>query len=60
MNHPLRRFDYGQMRELARRAGCSASHLVNIRQGRKNPSLRLAKKLAKITDTRVERWDYPR
>lgn len=58
--HPFDRTDFAGLRVLADKAGCSVSHLCNIKAGRKLPSLPLARKLAKAMRIRAERFDYPR
>lgn len=49
--HPLAPMlpNHAAVCDLAARAGCSASHIMNIRAGRKSASLALAARLAKET-----------
>ena len=49
--HPLTPFVTS---DLAERVGCSVHHLRNIRDGRKSPSIGLAKRLADATGIRME------
>ena len=49
--HPLAKFlpSYRACEELSRRVGCSPSHLMNIKNGHKRPSLALANRIADET-----------
>lgn len=54
--HPLAKFviDYDACKELGKRVGVDATHILNIREGRKVPSLELAKRLADATGLSME------
>lgn len=54
--HPLEPFvkTTAEATKLAGKADCSVTHLLNIRAGRKNASLPLAKRLSDATGLRME------
>lgn len=54
--HPLAPFttDFRACRELAQQVGCSAWHIMNIRDRRREPSFRLAMRLRDVTGLSIE------
>lgn len=54
--HPLAPFvpTYAAARELSRLVGCTPSHVLNVVNGHKRPSLDLAARLSQITKLPIE------
>ena len=59
--HPLRKLmvDKDATHALAKAVGCTASHLRNLRDGRKTASLQLAKRLSDQTGIRMDAFIRP-